>query len=613
MLRRPATAALVAFALLSFSPPRAWAQEQLPSIAAAFVDTDGARLVLEGERFGSSPVVLMGAAGGALIELRVLAASESRIEAELSTTEAGTYLVLVRKDPRRQPNHAAAIGVTIGAVGPSGPEGPPGPAGPAGPPGPDGADGADGAQGPPGPQGPPGIAIDPFGGLAARLGIGRFEIDVVPEASVSADCAAGDAVSLLLEGAEAATVDGVWGREALNELFEFHVLLRGPDSIAATTEPGDAAILSIMIGGAVLRTTGTVTGVAHAGPAEGGSLFVITIEPDLASAGLDTRFAAFQDFTPHDLIQAKLATIGTPVDFRVSGAIPPISYIAQWGESDLEFIRRLAADAGFFFFVRDDGQLVFGNQNSEFDPGPSLPYLGPFADRGSHASTISSFLLGRRAATGGVRVRGWDYRAKQATDGSFGGASPSLAYEPLVSASSMAAQRARILFERQRVEANERRGTSNAPAVRPGRRLTITGTAAAMNGEYVITSVSHALQPDGESCFSYTNTFTAIPASIPWRPAAATHRPHVAGLHSAVVSDTSDPEALGRVKVRFPWDAGSVESNWARFAFVRAGTAGESLRPEVGDEVIVGFVDGDPSAPIVIGGLYNGIDPPPAP
>lgn len=86
------------------------------------------------------------------------------------------------------------------------------------------------------------------------------------------------------------------------------------------------------------------------------------------------------------------------------------------------------------------------------------------------------------------------------------------------------------------------------------------------------------------------------------------------GLHSAIISSVADPDALGRVKVRFPWLDSSgfpAESGWARVSFVRTGTAGEdSLIPEAGMEVLVGFVDGDPSVPVVLGTLYNGVDSP---
>lgn len=108
--------------------------------------------------------------------------------------------------------------------------------------------------------------------------------------------------------------------------------------------------------------------------------------------------------------------------------------------------------------------------------------------------------------------------------------------------------------------------------------------------------------------------FTAIPDSIPWRAERMTPRPIVNGLHPAIVTSVADPDGLGKVKVRFPWLDGAgypAESGWVKVSFVRTGLAGEdSQTPEVDAEVLVGFVDGDPSMPIVLGRLYNGVDPP---
>jgi uncharacterized protein involved in type VI secretion and phage assembly len=89
----------------------------------------------------------------------------------------------------------------------------------------------------------------------------------------------------------------------------------------------------------------------------------------------------------------------------------------------------------------------------------------------------------------------------------------------------------------------------------------------------------------------------------------------VPGLITALVTNTSDPDRLGRVKVKFPWLTPSGqegESNWARVAFGAWNAPGVMLIPEVDDEVLVAFIGGDPRAPVIIGGLYNGVDRPPA-
>jgi len=83
----------------------------------------------------------------------------------------------------------------------------------------------------------------------------------------------------------------------------------------------------------------------------------------------------------------------------------------------------------------------------------------------------------------------------------------------------------------------------------------------------------------------------------------------------AEVVSVEDPERLGRVQVRIS-SADGVEGHdgpiWARVATPFAGAErGAFLLPDVGDEVLVAFVQGDARMPIVVGGLWNGSAAPP--
>jgi len=80
---------------------------------------------------------------------------------------------------------------------------------------------------------------------------------------------------------------------------------------------------------------------------------------------------------------------------------------------------------------------------------------------------------------------------------------------------------------------------------------------------------------------------------------------------ATVVENDGDDE--GRVKLSYPWfDGGSTVSEWARVSQLYAGNGyGTLFVPEVGDEVLVAFYQGDMRIPYVLGGLYNGADKPP--
>ncbi|HHG74553.1 MAG TPA: phage baseplate assembly protein V [Persephonella sp.] len=78
----------------------------------------------------------------------------------------------------------------------------------------------------------------------------------------------------------------------------------------------------------------------------------------------------------------------------------------------------------------------------------------------------------------------------------------------------------------------------------------------------------------------------------------------------AVVTDNKDPENMGRIKVKFPFD--DNETGWVRVAVPMAGDGrGFFFFPEVNDEVLVAFLYGDLNQPVVLGFLWNGKDKPP--
>jgi uncharacterized protein involved in type VI secretion and phage assembly len=129
--------------------------------------------------------------------------------------------------------------------------------------------------------------------------------------------------------------------------------------------------------------------------------------------------------------------------------------------------------------------------------------------------------------------------------------------------------------------------------------------------------------------------FEAIPITAPldpdhW-PTPAAARPVAHGPHAALVvgpkgvrTDDQDiwTDALGRVRVRFPWDQGPPGATsdtpaedplshdrvttWVRVSEGWAGTRfGSQFLPRIGQEVLVSFIDGDPERPVVTGRVYN--------
>jgi len=75
------------------------------------------------------------------------------------------------------------------------------------------------------------------------------------------------------------------------------------------------------------------------------------------------------------------------------------------------------------------------------------------------------------------------------------------------------------------------------------------------------------------------------------------------------VVDVDDPHKMGRIRVRYRWQDSGEQTGWVRVATPHAGKErGLLFIPEIGDEVLVAFVDGNRELPVVLGSLWNGQD-----
>jgi hypothetical protein len=105
-----------------------------------------------------------------------------------------------------------------------------------------------------------------------------------------------------------------------------------------------------------------------------------------------------------------------------------------------------------------------------------------------------------------------------------------------------------------------------------------------------------------------------------FRPMQATPKPLIEGVESAIIVGPKGEEIHtdehGRVRVQFHWDRDGEydehSSCWVRVAQGWGGGAfGMITLPRVGHEVLVGFMEGDPDLPLVVGRAYNKTAPVP--
>ncbi len=151
--------------------------------------------------------------------------------------------------------------------------------------------------------------------------------------------------------------------------------------------------------------------------------------------------------------------------------------------------------------------------------------------------------------------------------------------------------------------------------LKPGDLIELSGVGERFNGQVLVTGVSHRLENGqwltdtqfGLNPRWFVNEFTVS------SPAASGLRPMVSGLQIGVVTGLAgDPSGEERMLVRLPAISSSDEGTYARVVSLDAGSErGFFFRPEIGDEVVVGFVNNDPSNPIVLGALHSSKHPAP--
>ncbi len=145
---------------------------------------------------------------------------------------------------------------------------------------------------------------------------------------------------------------------------------------------------------------------------------------------------------------------------------------------------------------------------------------------------------------------------------------------------------------------------------KPGALIEIAGCGDRFNGNAFMSSVVHTIEHGnwstevgmGLSPQWFVDEVTDIEA-----PPASGLLPGVKGLVTGTVKQIDqDPDGETRVQVEVPLISATGDFIWARLATGYAtAQAGIFFIPEIGDEVLLGFLNEDPRYPVVLGSLYN--------
>ncbi|MCE5204594.1 MAG: type VI secretion system tip protein VgrG [Porphyromonadaceae bacterium] len=153
------------------------------------------------------------------------------------------------------------------------------------------------------------------------------------------------------------------------------------------------------------------------------------------------------------------------------------------------------------------------------------------------------------------------------------------------------------------------------PAVKPGTMMKLEGVGNRFNGNVFISAVRHQLAEGNwttDAQFGINPKWFIETVCINDLPAAGLTSA-VNGLQIGIVTQLeSDPDGEDRILVRFPVVDNQGQGIWARIATLDAGeNRGSFFRPEIGDEVIVGFINGSPNDAVVLGMMNSSAKPAP--
>lgn len=126
-------------------------------------------------------------------------------------------------------------------------------------------------------------------------------------------------------------------------------------------------------------------------------------------------------------------------------------------------------------------------------------------------------------------------------------------------------------------------------------------------GKFRIVGIEHEVRRDGH----YSNSFVGVPDGTVHIPVPDAKRP-LALPELATVKENNDDKGQGRVKVAFDWQKNGKTTNWVRVQTPNAGVSGAVPKnrgwvfvPEVGDQVMVSYEHGNPDRPYVTGSVFH--------
>jgi type VI secretion system secreted protein VgrG len=430
------------------------------------------------------------------------------------------------------------------------------------------------------------------------------------------------------------------GREAISQPFRFEIDLVSPDPDLSTDDVlGQAATLARQRGADSVLVHGVVASFDVGAQTPDRSEYRVVLVPRLWRLGMARQSRVFQNVSVPEVVASVLAEHGlarAAVRTELSAEYPTSEFVVQYQESDLAFVSRLLEREGAWFtFEHDEADvLVISDRREAFppiEPGPGgdddvafRPGSGMVRDRGEAVDRVG---VRDRLVPGRVVLRDYNYRTPETDlevaapiDG--GGAEEVYAYGDHYKSPAEGDRLARVRADEVACRRRVVTGAGDVAGFRAGSVFRLSGHPRAdLDGDLLLTAVEHrgVVAPDagGDGAPQtprYENTFEAIPAAAPFRPARVTPVPRAPGLMTARVESAGGPYAFvdeeGRYRARLALDRSGIPEAQAsrpvRMAQPYSGPDyGLHLPNHAGTEMVLGFANGDVDRPLALGTVPN--------
>lgn len=352
---------------------------------------------------------------------------------------------------------------------------------------------------------------------------------------------------------------------------------------------------------------------------DNGSLLVVECRDTAVKMTLDKNSKHYNEVTATDVAENLLGKYGIS-DSDITAATVTHKQMVQYNSSDWDFmISRL--DAAGLMCILNNGETRIKKMTAT-PSGSSLPVF-------EFGNNIIEFdgTMDARAQSGSVILQSWNYTTQEletenaalnqtnpggiSTDDLGSGQTTTIraSGKKEITEQQALAKTKKIREVLSKIKGRVKFAGRVAQPVIAGDFITLQGLGANFNGNVFVSAIQHDYS-DGD----WTST-----ATLGWNESFFTEQINplsetsgsgdlnsLGGLQAGIITDIIDADGDFRIKLRLPMVSNQEEGVYARLATLDAGNKrGTFFMPEIGDEVVVGFMNNNPAQPVILGMLHS--------